>query len=70
MQARETKWLTVPEVARELRVSRETAYALVSEGHLPAIRLGQKSIRIRRDELDAFLEEHRVGGPASSAVGA
>lgn len=52
-------WLTVPEVARELQIPRSRAYMLISEGALPAVRIGQKSIRVNRLELETFLLEHR-----------
>lgn len=52
-------WLTVPEVARELQIPRSRAYMLISEGSLPAVRIGQKSIRVNRRELETFLLEQR-----------
>lgn len=62
MEATEQQsWLTVPEVARELRIPRSRAYMLISEGSLPAVRIGEKSIRVNRRELETFLlEQHRV----------
>lgn len=37
--------LTVPEVARTLRISRSAAYRLVEAGTIPAVRLG-RSVRV------------------------
>ena len=52
-------WLTVPEVARELKIPRTRAYMLISEGALPAVRIGERSIRVHRGELEKFLLEQR-----------
>ncbi|MEX1176846.1 MAG: helix-turn-helix domain-containing protein [Nitriliruptor sp.] len=46
--------LTVAEVADTLRVSSMTVYRLVKAGELPALRVG-KNIRIRTEDLDAYL---------------
>jgi len=45
--------LTVPEVARELRVSRSTVYALCESGELKCFRVGN-AIRVLRKELEAY----------------
>ena len=52
-------WLTVPQVARELKIPRTRAYDLIQQGSLPAVRVGQRSIRVNRRELEAFLLETR-----------
>lgn len=51
--------LTVQEAAKLMRVGRDTAYALVSEGRIPAIRLGRQ-IRIPRAALLAHLEQEAM----------
>lgn len=53
-QAR-SNFVTVSEVARQLRVSNMTVYRLINAGDLPAVRVG-KSYRIRDTDLDAYLE--------------
>ena len=55
----ERTWLTVPEVAKELRIPRTRAYELIARGELPAVRIGQRSIRVNRDELNRFLLQTR-----------
>jgi excisionase family DNA binding protein len=55
----QSSWLTVPEVARELRLPRSRAYELVAKGDLPAVRIGERSIRVNRAELERFLLETR-----------
>jgi excisionase family DNA binding protein len=55
-QSRQAKptFVTVGEVAQELRVSNMTVYRLISAGELPAVRVG-KSYRIRDEDVDAYL---------------
>jgi excisionase family DNA binding protein len=55
---RET-WLTVPQIARELKIPRTRAYDLIQQGSLPAVRIGERSIRVNRAELERFLLETR-----------
>lgn len=59
MEATEQAWLTVPEVAEELQIPRTRAYALVQAGEIPAVRVGERSIRVNRRELESFLLERR-----------
>lgn len=47
-------YLTVAEVASQLRVSNMTVYRLVQSGDLAAVRVG-RSYRIREDDVDRFL---------------
>jgi excisionase family DNA binding protein len=55
------EWLTVPEVAQLLQLPRTRAYELIHRGQLPAVRVGERSIRVHRGELERFLlEERRV----------
>jgi len=49
------RFLTVAEVADELRVSTMTVYRLIKAEQLPATRVG-KSLRIRRGDVDRYLE--------------
>jgi excisionase family DNA binding protein len=55
--------LTVPEVAERLRVRTMTIYRWIEDGKLPAMQVG-KHYRIRTVDLEAMLENSRVGlGP-------
>jgi len=47
-------YVTVGEVARQLRVSNMTVYRLISAGELPALRIG-RSYRLRTEDVDAYL---------------
>ncbi len=57
--AGEKSWLTVPETAEELKIPRSRAYELIQRGSLPAVRIGERSIRVNRAELERFLLETR-----------
>jgi len=52
-------WLTVPEAAEELRIPRTRCYELIQRGELPAVRIGERSIRVNHQELERFLLETR-----------
>ena len=52
--ATRSRFLTVAEVAEELRVSSMTVYRLIKSEQLPATRVG-KSLRIRTDDVERFL---------------
>jgi len=51
---KEARFLTVAEVAAQLRVSNMTVYRLIKAGDLGALRVG-KSYRIREDDIDRYL---------------
>ena len=53
-------WLTVAEIAEELRVNPATVRLWVSKGTLPATRAGQRKLLIRRSDLDRMLESIRL----------
>ena len=65
MAAKEGAWLTVPKVAEELQIPRTRCYELIQCGDLPAVRIGQRSIRVNRRELETFLLEQRRVVPES-----
>ena len=50
-----SRFVTVAEVADQLRVSNMTVYRLVQSGDLPAVRIG-RSYRIREEDVDKYLE--------------
>ncbi len=53
------RYLTVAEVAHDMRVSTMTVYRLIKSGELGAVRVG-KSYRIRVADLDKFLDSRYV----------
>ena len=48
--------LTIEEVARLLRISRGKAYSMAAVGDLPTVTMG-RLVRVRRDRLEAWLDE-------------
>lgn len=52
----DVRYLTVGEVAAQLRVSSMTVYRLINAGSLPAVRIG-RSFRLREEDLDRYLAE-------------
>jgi len=53
----EKVWITVPEAAELLGLRRTRTYELIQRGELPAVRIGERSIRVNRRELERFLLE-------------
>ena len=53
------KYLTIPEVAAILRVSKMTVYRLVHHEELTAIRAG-RSFRVDAASLDAYMDRTQV----------
>ena len=53
------EWLTVAEVAEELRLNPATIRLWISRGQLKATRAGQRKLLIRRSELDRKLSTSR-----------
>ena len=49
-----SRYVTVAEVAGQLRVSNMTVYRLVQAGQLPAVRVG-RSYRIREEDIDRYI---------------
>ncbi len=52
----ESRFVTVAEVAGQLRVSNMTVYRLIQSGQLAAVRVG-RSYRIREADIDRYLAE-------------
>ena len=52
---------TVPEVAKKLRIERSGAYRLTQNGELPTVRLSERRIRVRSQDLAAYIDGHRNG---------
>lgn len=52
--AGQTTYVTVAEVAEELRVSSQTVYRLIARGELPALHLGHRTYRIPTEDYAAY----------------
>jgi excisionase family DNA binding protein len=59
METSERDWLKVPEAAKLLGLPKTRTYELIQRGELPAVRIGERSIRVNRKELERFLLEKR-----------
>ncbi len=59
----ETVLLTTREAAALLRVEPRTIRQWIKRGRLPCLRIGVLDIRIRRCDLDAFLERAASAPP-------
>jgi excisionase family DNA binding protein len=56
ISASQSGFVTVAEVAEQLRVSNMTVYRLIQSGALPAVRVG-RSYRIRAVDVDRYLAD-------------
>jgi excisionase family DNA binding protein len=65
--AADDPWLTVAEIAAQLRLNPATIRLWISKGTLPATRAGRRKLLIRRSDLDRLLRdmrgEHPTGDP-------
>ena len=53
--------LTLSETARALAVSQRTARRYIADGHLDAVRLGSKTIRVTSDSVNRFANASPIG---------
>jgi excisionase family DNA binding protein len=61
--AQDDPWLTLAEIADELRMSPATIRSWISKGTLRAMRAGQRKWLVRRSELDRMLAGQDLIGP-------
>ncbi len=61
------EFLTVAEVASILKLNQQTVRNWIDAGQLPAVRVGQRRVRIKRSDFDRFIEQGYSGGPAAQA---
>lgn len=54
-----TVFLKPSQVASRLNVSRRAAYYLISSGELPSITVGEKSLRVDENDLNAYIDSRR-----------
>jgi len=62
-----TDLMTVDQVAAYLQLNKLTVYRYIREGRIPAARLG-KAYRIRKADVDAFLEQNTVRGQTRTSA--
>lgn len=56
-----------PDVTRMTNLGRSTIYQEIAAGRLRVVKIG-RAVRVRRDDLDAWLDRHTVGGSASARI--
>ena len=61
-----TELLTVEQVADYLQLNKLTIYKYIREGRLPAVKIG-KVYRVRKPDIEAFLESKRIRPSAAPA---
>jgi excisionase family DNA binding protein len=66
----EGRLLTAEEAAHHLGYSIGTLYNKVSRKEIPYVRLGNRTLRFRREALDAWMTDHPAEDTASSSEGA
>ncbi len=62
--ADKNEFITIPEMARSLRISVAFARRLVLQGRIPAVRIGEVAVRVRVKDLEQFLASSPVEGPS------
>lgn len=51
-----TKYLTSKEIAEILGISKAYVYKLLSSGIIPIVRIGKKSIRVKQEDFDKYIQ--------------
>ena len=54
--------VTLNDAADVLAVSTRTVRRYIADGQLEAVRLGRKTLRIKADSIDRFIDARPVGG--------
>jgi excisionase family DNA binding protein len=59
VQGSEDTILTIPEVARYLKISKSKIYRLLSKKEIPHIKIG-RNVRIRQTDLQMWVEKQTI----------
>jgi excisionase family DNA binding protein len=62
----EEQFLTVVQIADWLKLNQGTIRNWIDNGDLPAVRVGRRRVRVRRSDLDRYLEAGRTTEPQAS----
>jgi excisionase family DNA binding protein len=57
-ESRDLELLSIGQVCQRLGMGKSWVYRRIHEGEMPSVKLG-RTIKIRRSELEDYLEEHR-----------
>jgi excisionase family DNA binding protein len=55
----ESRFLTAPDVARILNISKGAAYQLIQQRKIPCVRIN-RNVRVRQEDSEDFIEQTRV----------
>jgi excisionase family DNA binding protein len=66
-QGSSVQMLSIPQLCQELGMGKNWIYRRLRSGEIPSIRLG-RSIKVRRDELEAYLERHHYPARAQEVL--
>ena len=58
--------LSIPQLCQELGMGKSWLYRRLRSGEIPSVRLG-RSIKVRRDELEEYLQRHHYPARAQEA---
>jgi excisionase family DNA binding protein len=59
--------LSIPQLCQELGMGKSWIYRRLRSGEIPSVRLG-RTIKVRRDDLDRYLESHHYPARAQEAL--
>ena len=54
------EWLTALAAAKILKVSKANVYSLMKRNEIPTVKIGERIVRVRREDLDEFIENGKV----------
>ena len=52
------EFMNAAEIAKVLHIATSSAYALMSRHEIPTVRIGKRSIRVRREDLEKYINDH------------
>jgi excisionase family DNA binding protein len=61
-ESRDFELLSIPQVCQRLGMGKSWVYRRIHNQEIPSVRLG-RTIKIRRSDLEQYLEEHRNRSP-------
>jgi excisionase family DNA binding protein len=64
-EQRGVQLLSIPQLCQELGMGKSWLYRRLRSGEIPSVRLG-RSIKVRRDELEQYLERHHYPARAQA----
>ena len=66
-ESRDFELLSIPQVCQRLGMGKSWVYRRIHNQEIPSVRLG-RTIKIKRSDLDQYLEEHRNRPPGGAEL--